>query len=497
MQTQTNGTGNGASEALTTLAGEAIYKPSAITEDRLASEITSFVQQQFRYVGAWSRWSDFNGVRWTTDNKISIIESIRVYLRHIATAIRTGLTQWAKSEAVARGNADKAAALLSDADEKSSRIEQRLLSLHTILSVERLMRSDARVSADVDIWDSDPWLLNTPDGTVDLRTGAMHRHKPSDFITMQTAVGPKAGTPHKWLAFLKTIMHDNQSMVDYLQKVFGYALAGETTEHQMYFAYGTGANGKSVTINTMRNLMGMYGKTSQIETFTSSDTQRHPTELANLRGSRLVTCGETDAGTRWAEARIKMLTGDDAIQARFLYQDFFEFKPQFKLFIAGNHKPKLTNIDEALQRRFRLIPFTYTVPTEQRDIFLSEKLRSEWPMILHWAIEGALRWQREGLEPPEIVSGATKSYLNQQDNIMMWLAECTIFGAGGSAFTPLQDLFDSWQKWARTNAEEPMGKNKFSQALEDREPVLKILKARRAGGMGFLGIELAKPGSNK
>jgi putative DNA primase/helicase len=187
----------------------------------------------------------------------------------------------------------------------------------------------------------------------------------------------------------------------YLQRAVGYALTGLTQEHALFFAYGTGANGKSVLLSTAAGLLGDYHKTAPIETFTASNSDRHPTDLASLRGARLVTATETEEGRRWAEARIKQLTGGDTISARFMRQDFFEFAPSFKLFIAGNHKPSLRSVDEAIRRRFHLVPFAVTIPSEERDSDLAEKLKDEWPGILAWLIEGCLEWQTEGLRRPK------------------------------------------------------------------------------------------------
>ena len=160
-----------------------------------------------------------------------------------------------------------------------------------------------------------------------------------------------------------------------------------------------------------------------IETFTASHQDRHPTELARLRGARLVTSVETEEGRRWAESRIKSLTGGDKIAVHFMRQDFFEFTPQFKLVIAGNHKPGLRSVDEAIRRRLNLIPFTVTIPPAERDPDLAEKLKAEWPGILAWAIVGCLAWQRDGLAAPKAVTSATAAYLEAEDAVAAWIKE--------------------------------------------------------------------------
>jgi putative DNA primase/helicase len=216
----------------------------------------------------------------------------------------------------------------------------------TVSAIERLARADRRLAATIDQWDADPWLLNTPDAAIDLRTGDIRPHRPLDYMTKIAAVGPQGDAP-RFLAFLDRITGGDGELVAYIQRVLGYGLTGLTREHALFFGYGTGANGKSVLLSTVSGILGEYHRTAPIETFTASNTDRHPTDLAGLRGARLVTATETEEGRRWAESRIKQLTGGDMVAARFMRQDFFEYRPQFKLIIAGNHKPSLRSVDEA------------------------------------------------------------------------------------------------------------------------------------------------------
>ena len=188
-------------------------------------------------------------------------------------------------------------------------------------------------------------------------------------------------------------------------------------------------------------MLGDYHRVAPIETFTASTGDRHPTELAMLRGARLVTAIETEEGRRWAESRIKALTGGDRITARFMRQDFFEYTPQFKLLIAGNHKPSLRTVDEAIRRRFHLIPFTVTIDPSKRDPALTEKLKEEWPGILQWALDGCAAWQETGLAPPEAVTKATAAYLEAEDAVTAWIQErCEREGRTAS-----RSLYASWR----------------------------------------------------
>ena len=191
----------------------------------------------------------------------------------------------------------------------------------------------------------------------------------------------------------------DQELMPTFSAMVGYCLTGVTIEHALFFLYGTGANGKSVFVTTLAMILGDYATNAPMDTFMETRSDRHPTDLAGLRGARFVSSIETEQGRRWAESKLKALTGGDKISARFMRQDFFEYVPQFKLVIAGNHKPTIRSIDEAMRRRLHLIPFTVTIPPERRDRKLTEKLLRERDGILAWAVEGCLDWQRMGLNP--------------------------------------------------------------------------------------------------
>jgi putative DNA primase/helicase len=263
-------------------------------------------------------------------------------------------------------------------------------------------------------------------------------------------------------------------------------LTGSTQEHALFFLYGLGANGKTTFLNAITACTGDYHRTAPIETFTASSVDRHPTDLAGLRGARLVTAIETEEGRRWAESRIKSLTGGDKISARFMRQDFFEYTPQFKLIIAGNHKPGLKSVDEAIRRRFNLIPFTVTIPPDERDETLPEKLKAELPGIMQWMIEGCVDWQERGLAPPEIVTKATAAYLEAEDALAAWIEE--VGQRDPNAWEKSSDLFASWAAWA-TKAGEYVGPMKrFLGVFETKG----FTYERRRDGRGYRGLRLTQ-----
>jgi putative DNA primase/helicase len=372
---------------------------------------------------------------------------------------------------------------------RGEHVKATIASAKTVAAVERLARADRRIAATIDQWDRDPLLLNTPSGVVDLRTGDKRPHRAEDFMTKTTAIAPGGECP-LFLAFLDRITGGDREIAAYLQRAFGYALTGLTREHALFFAYGTGANGKSVLLSTVAGILGDYHRTAPIETFTATNGERHPTDLAGLRGARLVSATETEEGRRWAESRIKQLTGGDVISARFMRQDFFEFLPAFKLFLAGNHKPSLRSVDEAIRRRFHLVPFAVTIPADERDGELTEKLKAEWPGILAWLIEGCLEWQAEGLRPPSAVLDATASYLEAEDAIAAWADERCDRVAGDWA--SLSALYASWSDWAAKAGEIAGSQKGLGEKLKTRG----FVSHKKKIGQGFFGlrIRLREPG---
>jgi putative DNA primase/helicase len=328
-------------------------------------------------------------------------------------------------------------------------------------------------------------LLGTPGGTVDLRTGEMRKAVPGEMITKITAVAPAAAPDcPTWLRFLKRVTGESTELQDYLQRAGGYCLTGLIAEHAMFFNYGTGANGKSVLMGTIASIIQDYHRAAPIETFTVSNTDRHPTDLAGLRGARLVTVTETEEGRRWAQSRISMITGGDKISARFMRQNYFDYLPNFKLWISGNHKPGLRSVNEAIQRRMNMLPFAVTIPEGERDKNLPEKLKAEWPGILRWLIQGCLEWQRIGLAPPAVVTEATAAYLEAEDVILAWIEDCC--DREKSEWQAIEALHSSYRNWAAESEEYDGGKRWFGKCLEDRG----FGRKKRHGDRGHIGLRV-------
>jgi putative DNA primase/helicase len=413
------------------------------TEDDLTVKLTEEFPQ-LRYVDDWKRWLYYEAGVWRKDNTRSVFDRAKKICR-------------AASEGI---------------DPRDAAALKSLRSAKTRAAVEHMARENSLYAAVPEQWDSNLMALNTPGGTCNLHTCELREHRLQDYCTKATSVAPKKADCPLWMSFMTRITGADAELQCYLQRVAGYCLTGITTEHILFFLYGTGANGKSTFTNTLLGLWSDYAQTAAMETFTENRNDRHPTELAALRGARLVVASETEAGKRWAESRIKALTGGEPIRAHFMHCDEFEFIPAFKLMIQGNHKPALHSVDEAIRRRVHLIPFTVTIPPEERDRKLAEKLRAEWPQILQWAIDGCLAWQREGLNPPAAVRDATEEYFAAEDAILSWIEErCIISPQAGT--TKTSALYQDFKNWADRTGEFCGSQKRFSQNLKNRGLVIR------------------------
>lgn len=419
--------------------------PELYSEDNAALAFSAQFADELRYVAPWGRWMIWRGQRWAEENTLHVFDLARRICRSVAAQARNDMVN-----------------ITTETQRRAVIARYGLAS--TVAAIERLAKSDRRHAATIEQWDADLWALNTPAGVVDLRTGAVRPGDRSAHMTKITEVAPGGECP-AWLRFLDTACEGDSELIGFLQRMAGYALTGSTRDHALFFVYGTGGNGKGTFLNTLQWIMGDYARSAPADMFTERKHEAHTTELARLMGARLVAAQETEEGKRWAEAKIKALTGGDPVTARFMRQDDFEYIPQFKLVMTGNHKPGLRNVDEAIRRRLYLIPFEANIPSEKRDTGLAERLRAEAGGILAWAIEGCLQWQREGLRAPDRVRAATADYLEQQDVLGLWLAECVTTGTGR---VRRGDLYKSFKAWAEDAGEYVLPQKRFVAALESR-----------------------------
>jgi putative DNA primase/helicase len=353
----------------------------------------------------------------------------------------------------------------------------------TSSAVERFCQADPIFAVTSELWDRDHFLLGTPGGTVDLRTGEIRPADPNDYITKSTSVIPADNDDAPiWKRFLFETTRGKKDLIRFLQQMCGYCLTGNTSEHVLFFVYGGGGNGKSVFIIVISNILGDYAVTAPMETFVASKNDRHPTDLAMLKGSRLVAVSETEEGRAWDQTRIKQLTGGDPVTARFMRQDFFTYFPTFKLVVVGNYQPRLRDVGEAEKRRFNIIPFINKPANPDRH--LVDKLSKEYPQILRWMIDGCIDWQQNGFVRPDVVLKATDEYFGEQDLFGQWIDDCCEFG--NHFYGSAGELYSSWSKYAERSGERPGSIKTFSQKLTKRG----YEKGRSMGMRFYSGIRL-------
>jgi putative DNA primase/helicase len=332
--------------------------------------------------------------------------------------------------------------------------------------------------------DADPWLLNVENGTLNLQNSKLQPHRRRDYITKLAPVvyDPKAKSP-LWDAFLDKVMAGNDRLIEFLQRLVGYSLTGNTSEQILTVLLGSGANGKSTLLETVRAVAGDYRKTAPPALLLMSRGDRHPTELADLAGARFVSTVEVGEGRRLAEELAKRLTGGDTVKARRMREDFWEFTPTHKLWLAANFKPEIRGTDWAIWRRILLIPFNVVIPLKEQDKYLLDKLKEELPGILAWAVRGCQAWQKEGLQIPQEVQRAVKEYRAESDIVGQFIRECCIKGPGHREKS--SRLYMTFQAWAKHNAERTMSQKAFGTRLSQHG-----FETRRSGIHYWLGLKL-------
>lgn len=315
--------------------------------------------------------------------------------------------------------------------------------------------------------DADPWLLGCANGVVDLRTGALRAHRRGDFISRSTGVTFDAtATAPTWNAFLARIFRGHADLLPFLQRVAGWWCTGLTEPAHLVVLYGGGANGKSTFTNAISAALGAYACGAPPGLLMARHGEQHPTELALLHSKRLVLAAESGEGGRLDEERVKAITGGDPITARRMREDFFTFMPTHKTALATNHKPVVRGGDEGIWRRLLLVPFTETIPAEERDPHLGAKLRAELPGILAWAVAGCIAWQRGGLDAPAMVRAATNEYRSEQDVIGLFLEERCVLT--GNATVASAELFADYRDWCDEQGERPMTAKALGLRLQER-----------------------------
>ncbi len=422
-------------------------KDFKMTDFENAERLVSLYGRDIRYCHAWEKWLVWDGVRWGIDRTEAVKRMAKNTIRKIY------------SEADNAGDESKRQALAKHAihSESNARIK-------SMLSLAKSEKNIPLLPKDLD---QDLWLFNCENGTIDLNTGELVKHDRDHQISKLSSVtyDSEAKCP-QWHAFLNRIMDNNQELISFLQRAIGYSLTGDTSEQCLVILHGSGANGKSTFLQAVSAMMGDYTIQTPTETLLVKQKGAIPNDVARLRGARLVTASEAEADQRLAESLIKQMTGGDKISARFLRQEWFDFEPTHKIFLATNHKPIIQGTDPAIWRRIRLIPFNVTIPEKERDLKLLEKLKQELPSILTWAVKGCLEWQKKGLGEPDEVRNATKSYREEMDVLAPFLNDrCQDVP---TAEVSTKELYDAYITWCEENGERPMAKRTLGAKLSEK-----------------------------
>jgi putative DNA primase/helicase len=409
---------------------------------------------------------------------------------HVWDGRRFAVDQRAEAKRLAK---QTARAMLLEAHLQDNDDQRRQLIAHQIRSEsDRAVRAmlalaecDEKIAARASDFDRDMMLFNVLNGTLDLQTGELREHNRRDLITKLAPVAFDASAiAPTWERFLLEIMDSDAEKISFVRRAVGYTLTGNVSEHCFFLLHGTGANGKSTFLEVLRELFGDYATQSDFSTFLATKGAAIRNDIARLRGARLVTAVESDAGRRLAENVVKHMTGGDTVAARFLYSEHFEFVPTFKLWLATNNRPRIVGTDEAIWRRVRLIPFTVTIPEKSRDSTLADKLRGELTGVLNWALIGLEEWRKYGLAAPRAITQASADYRAREDSVGEFVNDYIIFDV--ETEVRASELFRAYSDWAEKTGEYRLREKQFSESLEQRG----FIKHRKAAGNFWKGIRM-------
>lgn len=433
------------------------------TDDGNALRLVDEHEHDIRYVPQRGRWLRWDGHRWAWDEA----GAVREMSRAIARTLPNG--------------------------EGEAKHRARSLSAAGISAMVSMAQTDPRIVAHAAQLDAHRMLLNTPSGAVDLATGEMIPPEPSQMHTRSTAVAPDPDAPTPmWDAFLAQTFGGDNELLQYVQRMAGYSASGSVKWHVLPFLHGGGGNGKGVFLNVMRNLLGDYAATAP-NAFLMAGAQRHETEIARLHGLRLVIASEVNQEAKFDEAKVKELTGGDGLTARFMRQDHFTFEPTHKLWLMGNHQPRVSAGGKSFWRRLRLMPFIRTPEKviEDLDLLL---ISEEGPGILAWVVAGAVAVFRDGLNDPESVKAATAQYAAEEDALARFLDEACHVGGGMQVRTVTEVFRTAYERWCRAEGEDPLPSRQLGRELKDR---FNIVRKGSNGTYSYANVALIPPADDR
>ncbi len=414
-----------------------------------AELFAAMYNNRVKFCPIWNKWLVWDGARWKIDDMKAVYNLGKATIQQIYRDALEELDDNTRKQLIRHALAS----------ESCSRINAML----------ELAKSEPSIAVAPEILDSKEtnMLLNVKNGTINLKTGELLPADPENHITKIADVEYQENAKAPlWEEFLMQVMDNNTDLINFLQRAVGYSLTSDVSEQCLFICYGTGANGKSVFLQTLLNLAGEYGRQVSKDLLIKkpNGSEEHPTVIAELLGKRVAVTIEADEDSKLNEASVKWFTGNDKLSARFMRGDYFEFLPTHKLWFATNHKPTIRGTDNGIWRRIKLIPFNVTIPEEKQDKQLINKLTAELPGILAWAVQGCLLWQQEGLITPKEVINATNSYRAEMDVLADFLSQCT--EAGGRVYTG--DLYNIYELWCRENGEVALSQRQLAIRLQEK-----------------------------
>lgn len=447
-------------------AGGTAVKMHTLDDTGNAQRMYDLCGDVMRYCYTDRRWLSYQDGKWLYDAKGGVF----VWADRVLESMKKELKLWAEHEG---------GAMFEDYKKHMKKTRSNNSKKAMVKEMEHL------VAVSPNELDADRLLVNVRNGVLNLRDFTVTEHKPDFLMTrmLGTSMSESPKRPEKWLNFLHQIFNGDLELIRYIQKALGYSLSGDTSEQCAFFLYGTGRNGKSTFLEVVRKIMGDYATNIQPESImVKSSTNNANSDIARLKGARFVTSVEPNEGMRLNEGLLKQLTGDDMITARKLYGDEFEFRPEFKLWMATNHKPTIRGTDLGIWRRIHIIPFCVTIPEEVVDKNLPYKLMQELPDILAWIVEGYKLWKTEGLRKPKVIADAVEEYRNEMDVISAFLASDYVVQGGE---VKAQALYAVYCQWCSESNEYKMSSTKFGREIAKR-----YNKIRKNSGFFYDGISI-------
>ena len=407
-------------------------------------------KDSFRYT-AGKGWYSFDGSRWVPESDSAVMQAAWETVRAIGDEPEAPLPEGHRGRPP----------LTSRGWMRQSESGARLAAMVA------LVKHAPGIAVKEEAFDQHDWLFNVQNGTVDLKTGTLHPHDRTQLLSTISPVkfDPRATCP-EWLKFLDRVMLGRQEIVNFMQRLFGYCASASTAEQAFVVHYGTGANGKSTALDVIKRIFGSYAETTPFATFAEKKNGATPNDLASIHKSRLVIASEGERTTKLAESMIKTVTGNEEVSARYLYKDYFTFRPRFTLMLQSNHKPIIQDTGKGIWRRVRFVPWEYTFPDIEMDKNWAEKeVAAEGPGILAWVVRGALEYQRMGLSEPDVVKAAIAEYQEGEDVLGRWIREeCTAIPDHDA---PAGGLYSVYRNYMQATGE---------TAIKDREFKAELIK---------------------